>query len=574
MAEINTILLFIGALLVLSILASVLSDRLGAPLLLVFLIMGMLAGEEGIGGIEFHSPELSFLIGSAALAIILFDGGMRTQKERFRVALWPAISLATVGVALTCSLTAAGAVYFFDLPWPTALLIGAILSSTDAAAVFGIFQSRGVVLKQRVASTLEIESGTNDPMAVILTMALTGALVSGVELHLYPLLLDVGWQMLVGLIAGWLGGKGFVFMARKIPLNFSFLPLLAAASAITVFALTSHINGSGFLAVYLMGYLIGNARLPHLIHILQVQDGLTWLGQILMFLILGLLVTPSNLIAHAPLAISVALVLIFVARPIAVLVCLLPFSFPWREQVFISWVGLRGAVPIILALYPWLSGLEDQELYFDVAFFVVLTSLFIQGWTMAPIARWLGLEVPETPHPKERVPLESIASEDPLEVMSFPISADVPAFEHKWFELNFSADIAFAGVIREHIWIPPDPNSRLLDKDVLLVLAKDADIDSISRVLAASGEGRKLKESEFFGDFSLHGDLTLTEVNNFYPLGDLAKKVADLSLSEYFSLKYHRRVVVGDSLRLGQVILTVRELDEKGNIMSLGIRGA
>ncbi|ALS98706.1 potassium/proton antiporter [Lacimicrobium alkaliphilum] len=574
MAEINTILLFVGALLVLSILASVLSDRLGAPLLLIFLIMGMLAGEEGIGGIEFHSPELSFLIGSAALAIILFDGGMRTRKERFRVALWPAISLATVGVALTCSLTAAGAVYFFGLPWPTALLIGAILSSTDAAAVFGIFQSRGVVLKQRVASTLEIESGTNDPMAVILTMALTGALVSGAELHLLPLALDVAWQMLVGLAAGWLGGKGFVLLAHRVPLSFSFLPILAAASAIFVFAMTSHINGSGFLAVYLMGYLIGNARLPHLMHILQVQDGLTWLGQIMMFLILGLLVTPSNLIAHAPLAISVALVLIFIARPVAVLVCLLPFSFPWREQLFISWVGLRGAVPIILALYPWLSGLDDQELYFDVAFFVVLISLFIQGWTMSPIARWLGLEVPETPHPRERVPLESIASADPLEVMSFPITPDVPAFEHKWFELNFSADIAYAGVIREQIWLPPDPDSRLLEGDILLVLAKVEDMDSISRVLAASGEGRKLKESEFFGDFSLHGDLTLTEVNNFYPLGHLAEKVANLSLADYFSLKYHRRVVIGDSLRLGQVILTVRELDDKGRILSLGIRGA
>ncbi|MBN7819896.1 potassium/proton antiporter [Bowmanella yangjiangensis] len=572
MNEVIGIMLLGGALLVFSILASVLSNRLGAPLLLVFLCIGMLAGEDGILGVEFDNPQLSFFIGSLALAIILFDGGMRTHKERFRVALWPAISLSTLGVALTCTITAAGAVWLFELPWPTALLIGALLSSTDAAAVFGIFQSRGVTLKQRVASTLEIESGTNDPMAVILTMTLTTALATGASLDLLSLGTDVLWQLVIGLIAGWLGGQAFIQLVRRIPLDFTFVPLLAAASAILVFSLTAKANASGFLAVYLMGYLIGNARLPQIVHILQVQDGLTWLGQILMFLILGLLVTPSHLMDNAALSLSIALILIFVARPIATLVCLLPFAFPWREQLFISWVGLRGAVPIILALYPWLSGLEDQALYFDVAFFVVLISLLVQGWTMTPLARWLGLEVPPTPEPTQRLPLETLPSGDPLEVWAFPINKDSLAFEHRWEELSFTHQPCFVGIIRNHAWIQAEHTQQFVEGDCVLVMGRAADMDSVSRVLASSDKARQLQESDFFGAFSLHASLSLGEVAQFYPLGELTQEKAALSLSDFFARKFHRRVVVGDYLHVGSVTLTVRQVDSNGNIESVGIK--
>ncbi|MBT1063256.1 potassium/proton antiporter [Bowmanella sp. Y26] len=572
MNEVIGIMLLGGALLVFSILASVLSNRLGAPLLLVFLCIGMLAGEDGILGVEFDNPQLSFFIGSLALAIILFDGGMRTHKERFRVALWPAISLSTLGVALTCTITAAGTVWLFELPWPTALLIGALLSSTDAAAVFGIFQSRGVTLKQRVASTLEIESGTNDPMAVILTMTLTTALATGASLDLLSLGTDVLWQLVIGLIAGWLGGQAFIQLVRRIPLDFTFVPLLAAASAILVFSLTAKANASGFLAVYLMGYLIGNARLPQIVHILQVQDGLTWLGQILMFLILGLLVTPSHLMDNAALSLSIALILIFVARPIATLVCLLPFAFPWREQLFISWVGLRGAVPIILALYPWLSGLEDQALYFDVAFFVVLISLLVQGWTMTPLARWLGLEVPPTPEPTQRLPLETLPSGDPLEVWAFPINKDSLAFEHRWEELSFTHQPCFVGIIRNHAWIQAEHTQQFVDGDCVLVMGRAADMDSVSRVLASSDKARQLQESDFFGAFSLHASLSLGEVAQFYPLGELPQEKAALSLSDFFARKFHRRVVVGDYLHVGSVTLTVRQVDSNGNIESVGIK--
>src|SRR5690606_36586487 len=258
------------------------SNRLGAPLLLTFLVVGMLAGEEGVLGIGFDNPELAFVIGSLALIVIIFDGGMRTNRERFRVALGPALTLATLGVALTCALTAAGVVWLFDLPWPTALLIGAILSSTDAAAVFSIFQSQNLRIKQRVASTLEIESGTNDPMAIILTMTLTSIIASAETFSLGWISVDVVQQVVIGYLAGWIGGRSFVWMAQKISVQFSFFPLLSAASAVVIFAITSGIGGSGYLAVYLMGYKIGNSRLPQLPHILQVQDGLAWLSQIMM----------------------------------------------------------------------------------------------------------------------------------------------------------------------------------------------------------------------------------------------------------------------------------------------------
>lgn len=572
MDSVTGILLIAGVLLLVSILAGVVSNRLGAPVLVSFLLVGMVAGEEGLLGIQFDNPDIAFLIGSAALVIILFDGGMRTHRDRFRVALWPAISLATLGVALTCSITAAGIVYFFDLPWPTALLIGAILSSTDAAAVFGIFQSQGIKIKQRVAATLEIESGTNDPMAVILTMTLTTAILTGVELSVFSLALDVVLQLVLGLVGGWLGGHAFIYMARRIPLSFTFFPLLAAASAILFYALTAAIGGSGFLAVYLMGFMIGNARLPQLVHILQVQDGLAWLSQIMMFLILGLLVTPSELIEHAPLALAVAGILIFVARPLATIVCLLPFSFPWRDQLFISWVGLRGAVPIILALFPWLNDLPGQALYFDVAFFVVFVSLIVQGWTLAPFARWLGLEVPKEAEPTQRMPLEAIPSKDALEVWEYEVDRLSPACDHYWRELRFQAPVSFMGVIRDGDWWQPEQEPRITEGDAVIVVARVSDMAAISKVLASGGSGPKVRDAEFFGDFALQGNTRLSDVASFYPLGELSEDLKQRKLGEYLAHKFHRRVVVGDQLRLGNVLFTVREVDNDGIIALVGVK--
>ncbi|CUA84307.1 potassium/proton antiporter, CPA1 family (TC 2.A.36) [Pseudidiomarina woesei] len=561
-----------GSLLLISILAAVVSNRLGAPLLLTFLVVGMLAGEEGVLGIQFSNPELAFFIGSLALVIILFDGGMRTHKERFRVALWPAISLATIGVALTCALTAAGVVWFFDLPWPTALLIGAILSSTDAAAVFGIFQSQNLRIKQRVASTLEIESGTNDPMAIILTMTLTSMIAAADSFSWGWMTVDVLQQLAIGYLAGWVGGRFFVWMAQKITVQFSFFPLLAAATAVVIFALASAIGGSGYLAVYLMGYKIGNSRLPQLPHILQVQDGLAWLSQIMMFLILGLLVTPSHLMQHWALSLSVAVMMIFVARPLAVLISLAPFSFPWKEQVFVGWVGLRGAVPIILALYPWLTGLPNQELYFDIAFMVVMVSLIVQGWSLAPMARWLGLEIPAPAEPDRRMPLDRVGSKDPMELWAYQVTERSPACDHYWLELRLDVPAEFLGVIRNGEWLLPNQQPQLCEGDTALVVAKVEHVDAISKVLAAGGKTTELQSSEFFGDFSLRGDLTLAEVASFYTLGELEESIQALTLNDYFTQKFHRRVVVGDHLQLGTVRLTAREVTDDGFIQQVGIK--
>ena len=568
----NTLLLICGLLLVISILASVLSNRLGAPILLTFLIIGMLAGTDGIIGLDFDDPDMAFFIGSTALVIILFDGGMRTNPQRFRVALWPAISLATVGVALTCTLVACAAVVWFGLPWPAALLIGAILSSTDAAAVFGIFQSQGLQIKERVGATLEIESGTNDPMAVILTLTMTAAVASGRFDVWYLMLADVIWQLVGGLLFGWLGGRLFIIAARKLPLSFTFFPLLAVASAVLLFATTATLQGSGFLAVYLMGFVIGNARLPQLVHILHVQDGLVWLAQITMFLILGLLVTPSHLLEYLPVALGIAFALIFVARPIAVLISLLPFSFPWREQVFMSWVGLRGAVPIILALFPWLSGVEQQELYFDIAFVVVMVSLLIQGWTIAPLARWLNLEVPKRPQPQQRMPLSSVASKEALEVWLYRIDKDSPACDHSWSELKLTAPATFVGLVRDGEWMQPETKPVVEEGDDLLVAATARDIDEVSRILASGGRGLKVNDKGFFGDFSLRGDLTFTELSSVYPLGNVDDTLMGKMLKDYFTEKFHRRVVIGDMITVGDVVLTVREIDERGEVKSLGIK--
>ncbi len=573
MTEINGIMLLMGALLLVSILAAAVSNRLGAPLLLTFLIIGMLAGEEGLLRIQFSSPTVAFFIGSLALVIILFDGGMRTHRERFRVALWPAISLATIGVALTCAITASAVVWLFDMPWPIALLIGAILSSTDAAAVFGIFQSQKLRIKQRVAATLEIESGTNDPMAIILTMTMTSMIATAQEFSFIKVTVDVLQQLLLGLVIGWFGGRSFVYMARKITVQFSFFPLLAAASAVVVFALTSAAGGSGYLAVYLMGFVIGNSRLPQLMHILQVQDGLAWLSQIMMFLILGLLVTPSHLIEHLPLSLTVAALMIFIARPIAVWVSLLPFAFPWREQVFMSWVGLRGAVPIILALYPWLMGLENQQLFFDIAFVVVLISLLLQGWTLAGLARWLGLEVPPSAEPDGRMPLDRISSKDPLELFAFDMTDRSPACDHSWHELRWSVPVECVGVIRQGEWYPNHSSLRFCEADTVMVVAKAQHVDDVSRVLSAGGQRQALNNTSFFGDFSLRGDVTLVAVAAFYPVGELPADSTGHSITSYFSEKFHRRVVVGDQLRLGGVQLTVRELHEDtGAIAIVGVK--
>jgi len=569
---VNVNILIAGALFSLSIIATLISARFGAPLLLVFLVIGMLAGEEGVMGIKFSNPDVALLIGSIALVIILFDGGMRTHPERFKVVLAPSAMLATVGVVLTCVILGLGAMVLFKLTLLEGLLLGAILSSTDAAAVFSIFQSAGLNIKERVASTLEIESGSNDPMAVMLTFTLVGVVAGSSELN-WMLLLGFLQQALVGALFGFGGGKLFIWLCRKLPLSSAFFPLFAVSYALLLYGVANFFGGSGFLSVYLAGFLIGNARLAQIQYILRMHDGLAWLSQIVMFLMLGLLVTPSTLIEYAVPGLLLALLMIFVARPIAVFFSLLPFHFPKRDQLFISWVGLRGAVPIILALIPWISGIADSALYFNVAFFVVIVSLLVQGWSIAPIARWLKLQVPKEPGPDVVMPLEAIASHDVLQVLAYQVNTDSSVIDANWQQLPVPSTVQFLGLVRDNEWIKMADCANFKAEDTIMVLAKAVDSAKLSDVLSGYSAQAILSKQDFFGEFVLNGQISLADLGAFYTI-EFGTLDQQQSISDYMTTRFHRRVVVGDSLQLDQLILTVRQIDEQDQILQVGIKAA
>ncbi len=406
---VNLPLLLVSALVFISVLAGLFSVRIGFSFLLVFLLAGILAGEDGPGGLRFNDLTLSFWVGNVALAIILLDGGLRTAISTFRTGLRPAALLATLGVLVTAVLTALAAMVLLGLPWHTALLLGAIVGSTDAAAVFALLTRAGVTLNERVAATLEIESGVNDPMAVYLTlgfiMLATGAAMpqpdpvqAGANAALWMLgkafVQQFGWGALVGLGSGWALAYLLPHVARR-DAGGGILALLLCAAGLGVFASTGLLGGSGFLAVYLFGLVVANRASAAVAPALAAMDGYAWLAQAGMFLLLGLLVTPSTMLPTLGPALGVALVLIFVARPLAVWLCLWPWRFTRNETWFISWVGLRGAVPIVLALFPLLAGVPRAIDLFNVAFVVVLISLLLQGSTIGVMARRLGVDMPD-----------------------------------------------------------------------------------------------------------------------------------------------------------------------------------
>ena len=399
--------LLVGASLVfLSVLAGVVSARAGFSFLLVFLLAGVLAGEDGPGGLVFNDVRLSFWVGNVALAVILLDGGLRTDLITFRTGLKPSLLLATLGVVVSAGLTGVAARWLLALDWPLALLLGAIVGSTDAAAVFSLLKSSGVRLNERVAATLEIESGMNDPMAVYLTLALIGVATAagasetgggmpgGLEV-LRSLLQQFGWGAAMGLSAGYAMAALLQRLGRGVDGGGGVRALLLVSGGLSVFAATTWLGGSGFLAVYAMGVVAGNRARRLVRSSLSAMDGYAWLMQAGMFLLLGLLVTPSGLLPTLGPALGVSLALMFVARPLAVALCLVPLRFPAREIVFISWVGLRGAVPIVLAMFPLMAGVPGALAFFNMAFVVVLTSLLLQGTTIAWSARRLGLALPE-----------------------------------------------------------------------------------------------------------------------------------------------------------------------------------
>lgn len=398
-AFIHIPLLAASFLLLVSVVSGVYSTRAGFPVLLIFLLAGALAGEDGLGGYQFSDFTLSFWVGNIALAIILLDGGLRTPFETFRTGLRPSLALATAGVALSAAVTGLAAMALMGLDWRSAMLLGAIVGSTDAAAVFALLKRSGVTLNERVAATLEIESGMNDPMAVYLTLAFITLIVPAQASAPGPAALTLllvqqfGWGAVAGITCG-LAMAALVNRSLR-DAEGGVMALSVCAAGLAVFAGTGLLGGSGFLAVYLFGLVLANRARQPLASALSAMDGYAWLAQAGMFLLLGLLVTPREMVRSAGPALGVAAALMFLARPVAVWACLLPFRFRPREVWFIAWVGLRGAVPIVLAVFPLLAGVPDAMLLFNAAFAVVLASLLLQGTTIAIAARRLGVTLPD-----------------------------------------------------------------------------------------------------------------------------------------------------------------------------------
>ena len=566
MEFLNTIVLVAALLLFGSILVSAVSARAGAPLLLVFLVLGMLAGEEGPGNIEFNDFRMAYVIGTVALAIILLDGGLRTRTETFRVALWPAVSLATVGVILTSAILGAFTAWLLDLDLTQGLLIGAIVGSTDAAAVFSLLHGRGVNLEQRVGVTLEIESGTNDPMAILLTILCISALTTGQSVFSWSIVIIFLQQLGVGVLGGYLGGRLLVLLTKRLILPPGLYPLLVTTGGLSAYAITNSLGGSGFLAIYLVGLILGNSRLRSAQNILRVHDGLAWLSQISMFLILGLLVTPSALLPLAPVAMIISLLLIFIARPVAVVVSLLPFRFSWREQLYISWVGLRGAVPIILALFPFLAGLEYAPYYFNIVFFVVLVSLLVQGWTVAPAARLLQLGVPPGPEPVMRVDT-AIPGHPDCEILVYRLTDTSELKERSPEQLALPGSARITAIVRNNVILGTAEVSRLEAGDYIHILVESAEVDSLGQLFTSI---EYVSEHDFFGDFILDADARLADIAALYGFYAVPG-VADKTIGDYLTGLFHHAPVVGDRTTFDNIELVVREMDQ-GRISKVGLK--
>lgn len=474
----SEIIVFIGAIILfLSILAGKASFRLGLPTLLLFLGIGMLFGSDGLG-IQFSNPITTQFIGMLALSIILFSGGMDTKISEIKPIATPGVLLATVGVLLTTLITGAfiylisqNTGHYTTLTFPQSLLLAAVMSSTDSASVFSILRSKNIHLKERLRPTLELESGSNDPMAYMLTILLIAYIQQG-GMDTADALLSFITQLSVGAIAGYLLGKLSVKIINKINIqNGSLYPILLLSIALLTFAATTLCKGNGYLAVYIAGLVIGNTKIVHKKSISTFFDGFAWLWQIVMFITLGLLVNPHELIPVSGIGLSIGIFMMLIARPLSVFISLLPFrNISFKGKLYISWVGLRGAVPIIFATYPLIAGIDHAHLFFNIVFFITILSLSIQGTTVASFAKWLKLiEAPE----KEPVFAVEFPDEIKSKMCEMEVKADMLGNGKRLIDIDIPEHSLVVMIKRGQSFFIPNGKTELKTGDVLLIISDD-----------------------------------------------------------------------------------------------------
>jgi cell volume regulation protein A len=556
----------VGTLLVLvAAFSSLLAFRFGAPLLLIFLGIGLAAGVDGLG-IDFDNAGVAYFIGSLALAVILFDSGFGTSIQSFRQAAGPAITLATFGVLLTAAIFGLGARLLFGLGWLESFLLGAIVGSTDAAAVFFLLRVGGINIRDKVRATLEVESGSNDPMAIFLTIALVEMIAAGGSAEGFGanLLADFVLQMGIGLIAGYGGGVMITGLVNRLSLDRGLTPIFVLALSLLVFSVTGAIGGSGFLAVYVAGLYAGNRQVKAAPILKRFQDGMSWLAQIIMFLILGLLATPSQFGEIALPAVLLALFLIFVARPVAVWLCLLPFDLERAESAFVAWVGLRGAVSILLAIVPLFGGVEGGSLFFNSAFIIVLVSLLVQGWTISPLARRLGLVVPARIGPVEKVELE-LPGTAHHELLVYHVVPDSPVARGervpRWARPSL--------VIRDGQSMRYQYAGRLRAGDYVYLFVSTRYPRLLDR-LFASPAPVEVDDADFFGAFTIDPAQPAAGLRAAYG-AVLTDAEGEMSVAELMTARLGGRAEYADRVPLGPVELIVRDTDDKGDIDTVGV---
>ncbi|HUG01405.1 MAG TPA: potassium/proton antiporter [Longimicrobiales bacterium] len=554
-------LILVGAVLMLfAVASSKFSARLGLPVLVIFIGLGILAGSEGIGGIEFENYALANGIGTVALALILFDGGLRTSTGALRIAWKPALALATIGVAITSLVTGLAAAWVLGIPLLEGVLLGSIVGSTDAAAVFSVLRGKGARLSERLGSLLEVESGSNDPMAIFLTVGILEILLGRIEPGL-PLLGFFVLQMSVGAVTGLVVGHLGLNANNRINLDAAGLyPVMMAAVGFLAYGVAASLGGSGFLAVYVAGIVLGNGRIVFQRGILLFTDGMAWLAQIVMFTVLGLLVFPSRLLEVAPAGLYIAAILILVARPVAAAGLLPFFGLNAREIALVAWVGLRGAVPIILATYPLLVGLPDGRLLFNVVFFVVLVSAVTQGWSLPRVATWLGLKRPAEPEPPVTLEITSLRHLTG-DIVDYLVVERAKAAGRLIRELSLPDGAVIAMVTRGQEIIPPRGSLKLLPGDHAFFVLRPEVRRLVDRVFTAGGGGPD--ESLPAVEFPLSARTRVADLVEFYGID--VDAAGESTLEQLIRQRVgDADIVIGTTVDLGSVRLRVREMSAEG----------